>query len=327
MALSVTTDSVRAGSTAAAFHDGGRLLAADAVDNLESGYGGVNADVTDGDTTWQVWVGVNDRALTGECDCAEARPESLCPHAVATALAALDAGTSWATSPGAAADGPPPDPEELRFLALARTLDAERLAELVARHAVRDRLIGTDLEVCAGLLGAAGAEELEPLRDLVDRARAVPGGDPEYELHDVVAAVRAVVAELRVQAVRPATPALLDAAEYAVACWDRLAVLLSRDWLGYRDDIEELGAELADVHLDLCERLRPDPAELAARLAALACPDGDGKPGEKAGSGQAGVGCCLEPPAPYRSLLGPDGLADYRRQVDARWAGGSPLPG
>jgi hypothetical protein len=311
MALSVTTQTVRAGATAAAFTDGGRLLAADAVASLESGYGGVNADVTDDGTTWQVWVGVNDRALTGECDCATAAPASLCAHAVATALAALEAGTSWVPVPRPEPQAPPRDPAELRLLALAETLDAGRLAELVARHAVHDRLLATDLALATGQLGAPGAEELGRLRELADRAGALPAGEEEYDLHEVVTAARAAVAELRVQALRPATAALLDAAEHTVAHWDRLAGVLGQDWRTYGEEVDELGAELADIHLDLCERLRPAPAELAARLAALAHPgdaDDDG----------LGDRCCLQPPAPYRSLLGPDGLAAFEREAAAR---------
>ncbi|QMU77688.1 hypothetical protein GXW83_20330 [Streptacidiphilus sp. PB12-B1b] len=314
MALSVTNETVRAAASAAAFTDGERLLAADAVGHLESGYGGVNADVADpagGGPAWQVWVGVNDRALTGECDCGTAAPPSLCAHAVAAALAALSAGTSWAPAPRPVFNAPPRDPVEQRHLALAGTLGAERLAELVARHAVHDRLLATDLALATGQLGVPTTEELRPLRALADRALAVPSAEDGYDLHQVATAARAAVAELRVQALRPATPALLDAAEHTVACWDRLAVLLGQDWRSYGEEVEELGAELADVHLDLCERLRPDPADLARRLAALAHPGGDR-------DDRPGIACCLEPPAPYRSLLGADGLAAFEREAAAR---------
>ena len=123
MALSVTTETVRAAASADAYRDGERLRDRAAVDHLESGYGGLNADVADGGTTWQVWVGVNDRALSGECDCGTAPPGALCAHAVAAALAAVDAGTAWPTAPGTGAEPAPRDPAELRFLALAQTLD------------------------------------------------------------------------------------------------------------------------------------------------------------------------------------------------------------
>jgi len=316
MALSVTTETVRAATSAEAYRDGERLRDSAAVAHLETGYGGLNADVADGDRIWQVWVGIDsraeDRALTGECDCADAPPGPLCAHGVATALTAVDSGTDWPTAPVTGPEQAPLDPAELRYLALAETLGAARLAALLARHAARDRLVATDLEVATGGLGAPTAEDLAPLRALADRAEAIPGGDAEYDLHDIATAVRAALAELRVQALRPPTPALLDAAEYTIERWDRLAVDLSEDWRTYEREIEEIGAELADIHLDLCEQLRPDPLELAGRLAAVvraAAGDPD--------SGQPDADCCLQPPAPYRSLLGAEGLAGYQRQLAA----------
>ncbi|MFJ1709688.1 hypothetical protein [Kitasatospora sp. NPDC088346] len=74
---------------------------AGAVQGLESGYGGANADVTaDAGKRYPVWVGVIDGTLTGECDCQAARRgAALCPHGVAVALAAVDAGLRWAPAP------------------------------------------------------------------------------------------------------------------------------------------------------------------------------------------------------------------------------------
>ena len=255
MALSVTTETVRAAAPADAYREGEQLRDSAAVDNLESGYGGLNADVTDGDRTWQVWVGVDDRTLTGECDCADAPPGPLCAHGVAAALAAVDAGTNWPSVPRTGPDEDPLDPAEQRFLALAETLAPARLAVLVARYAARDRLLGTGLEVAAGALGPPTAEELAPLRALADQAAAIPGGDDEWDLHDIVTAMRAALAELRAQALRPPTAALLDAVEYTVERWERLADVLSEDWRTYGREVEQIGAELADVHLDLCEQL------------------------------------------------------------------------
>jgi uncharacterized Zn finger protein len=299
MALSVTTDTVRAAAPADAYRDGEHLRDSAAVDHLESGYGGLNADVTDGDGTWQVWVGVDGRTLTGECDCADLPPGPgvLCAHGVAAALTAVAAGTAWPSASRTDPDETRPDPDELRFLALAETLSPARLAALVARNAARDRLVATDLEVAVGRLGPPTAEELAPLRALAEQASVIPGGEDEYDLHDIVTSVRAALAELHVQALRPPSSALLDAVEYTVERWDRLAEVLSEDWRTYRWEIEDIGVDLADVHLDLCEQLRPAPEELAARLATIV---------------RAG-GSCLQPPAPYLSLLGPDGRAAYQR--------------
>jgi hypothetical protein len=77
------------------------LWTSSSVRGLESGYGGANADVTAGPRQQHpVWVGVVDGTLTGECDCQAARRgAALCAHAVAVALAAVDAGLPWAPAP------------------------------------------------------------------------------------------------------------------------------------------------------------------------------------------------------------------------------------
>ncbi|MEU6974046.1 hypothetical protein AB0A71_41290 [Kitasatospora aureofaciens] len=307
MAVSIATDTVRAAASAQAYCGGEKLLTAGAVRNLEPGFGGANADVVDGTQTWQVWVGVVGRALAGECDCPDSRPTVLCPHTVAAALAAVRAGFTWKALPESRRDARTVDPVERRFRTLARTLDVAELVALIARHAVRDRMLSTDLEVVTGRLGAPGAEDLARLRALVDEARAIPDGRYGYDLHDVATAGRAVVAELQVLALRPPSVELLDAVEYAAERWDYLAGVLSQDWRTYDKESNEIGSGIAAVHVGLCERFRIDPAELVERLARLvAVCDTDS---------------CLYPTGRYRHLLGRDGLEafEWRRKELRGW--------
>jgi uncharacterized Zn finger protein len=307
MAVNIVTDTIRAAAPGGVFRDGEDLLAAGAVRGLEPGYGGANADVADGSESWQVWVGVVGGVLTGECDCRDVPAAALCPHAVAVALAGARAGFTWSALPAPRAGTPPQDRSELRLRALAETLTPAELVALITRHAVRDRLLATDLEVTTGRLGAPSAEDLAPLRTLVDEARSIPDGRHEYDLHDIVTAAQAVLAELRAQALRPPSEELLDAVEYAVERWDYLAGVLSQDWRTYENESSEIGSELAALHLELCEQLRNDPLDLAERLATLAA--------------ACEVDCCLNPPAPYRHLLGPAGVAAFEERWKAlrRW--------
>ncbi|MET9182503.1 hypothetical protein ABZX88_30470 [Kitasatospora aureofaciens] len=300
MAVSIATDTVRAAASAQAYCGGEMLLTAGAVRNLEHGFGGANADVVDGTRTWQVWVGVVGRVLTGGCDCADRRATVLCPHMVAAALAAVRAGFTWNALPESRPDARTVDPAERRFRALARTLDAAELVALIARHAVRDRMLSTDLEAVTGCLGAPGVEDLERLRALVDEARAIPDSRYEYDLHDVATAGRAVVAELQVLALRPPSVELLDAVEYTAERWDHLAGVLSQDWRTYDEEAREIGSAIAAVHSGLCERLRIDPAKLAERLARLA--------------DVCETDSCLYPTGRYRHLLGRDGLQAFERR-------------
>lgn len=101
MAAVVNQETIKACASAGAFTSGRKLWTSSSVRGLESGYGGANADVTAGPgKQYQVWVGVVDGTLSGECDCQAARRgAALCAHSVAVALAAVDAGLPWAPAP------------------------------------------------------------------------------------------------------------------------------------------------------------------------------------------------------------------------------------
>lgn len=302
--VSVDTDSIRAAAPSGTYRNGRQLLQSQAVSHLKPGYGGVNADVTDGTITWQVWVGIIDNRLGGECDCPTGTRDRLCAHTVAAALAALKTDVTWTPLPKPRTQPEPADPEEAEFRRLARSLTRDQLEALLSRQAVRDRLVATDLKVTAGALGPAGRSDLARLRALVDKARAIPERRYEYDLHDLVAAAREFLAELQVQALRPPSKDLLAAAEYTVKGWDHLAEIVSQDWRTYANEIEEIGDSFAVIHLDLCEQLDDNPLDLADRLATLAAATGNE--------------CCLNPPEPYHHLLGPDGLNTFTRLLKQR---------
>jgi uncharacterized Zn finger protein len=97
--------------------------------------------VRDQGEPFQPWVGFVDGELVGECDCPDDEDDTLCAHAVALALRALDEGVRWS---GAAV---PPSEAELdpllaRFTDAAEQLSRRRLIELVAAQALKDPLLG-----------------------------------------------------------------------------------------------------------------------------------------------------------------------------------------
>jgi len=101
--------------------------------------GGVAATVLDTvHKELDVWVGVVNGALTGECDCTEEGP--LCGHVVAVALAALEDGIAF-TSVMQQDD----DDDEERFAEVAATLSFDQLVDLVAKQAVADPDFADDL--------------------------------------------------------------------------------------------------------------------------------------------------------------------------------------
>lgn len=187
---------------------------------------------------------------------------------------------------------------EGEFRRTAGSLTRSRLDALVARHAVRDRLLATDLQVAAEQLKAATRTELRPLRQLVNKARSIPEADYGWDLHDIVIAAREIVEELHVLAVRGPSQGLLEATEYAIAVWEELAALLSQDWRTYDAESEVICQDLADIHLDLCEQAPAAPLALAERLVRLDV------------ASQLGTSC-INAPDRYRHLLGPEGVSAF----------------
>nr|QEO73995.1 hypothetical protein [uncultured bacterium] len=97
--------------------------------------GGVAAIVLDSARKeYDVWVGVVNGALTGECDCEDDTEAPLCGHAVAVTLAALEDGILFTSVTEQDDD----EDDEERFAELAATLTFDQLVDLVARQAVAD---------------------------------------------------------------------------------------------------------------------------------------------------------------------------------------------
>jgi hypothetical protein len=104
MAAVVNETAVKMSTTSESFHAGQRLRDADTVLGTVSADGGASGSVTTDSGTYDVWVGVVDRRLICECDCADARGTTLCPHGVALALDAIASGLRWAPAPARDAD-------------------------------------------------------------------------------------------------------------------------------------------------------------------------------------------------------------------------------
>lgn len=236
------------------------------VGELESVGGGVQAVVRDRDAAFQPWVGVVDGAFTGDCDCSPAGGD-LCPHAVAVALTAFDAGATFAgaaTPPGAGPFGP----DRTEFERAVRRLAPRQLTDLVVEYAVSDRLFATRLLGVAGLLDPADESGLADLRAVIRDASNATTGD-RWEISDLEIAGHRLAAEVEILCVRPATPAMLDLVEDAIGVWNGLSGHLIDAHDVRRTDPEEISEPLVAAHRDLCERLELDPVEVADRLAGL----------------------------------------------------------
>src|SRR5947209_2837934 len=76
-------------------------LAQSRISELDEDDGGASALALDPEHgELDVWVGVVDGELTGECDCPADEAGTLCGHAVAVAFAALDKGIAFSSISG-----------------------------------------------------------------------------------------------------------------------------------------------------------------------------------------------------------------------------------
>jgi uncharacterized Zn finger protein len=115
-----------------------RLLDNGDVSDPEAVGGGARAVVTDGGSRFEPWVGVVDRAFTGDCDCpADPGDDGLCAHAVAVALAAFEDGLRFAAA-GIPHGEDTTEPGRVELRQAAESLDPRELTEIVIEQALRD---------------------------------------------------------------------------------------------------------------------------------------------------------------------------------------------
>ncbi|WP_376771131.1 hypothetical protein [Rhizomonospora bruguierae] len=152
-------------------------------------------------------------------------------------------------------------------------MSPRQLADLVAGHAVRDRLFAALLLAEAGMLDTADKSGLADFRAAVrDASQATTGS--RWQISDVEAAGHRLAAEVEILCAYPANPAALDLVEEAILVWDELSGHLRDAYHITRTEPEEIAEPLVGAHRDLCERLNLDPDEIAERLNRLVecCP-------------------------------------------------------
>lgn len=274
MAVNIDTQAFRDSLPTGVYEAASRLRSSGNVDDLERTGGGVQAVVRDGDCVHQPWVGVVERAFIGECDCTSPRHDDLCVHAVAVALAAFECDIRWAaaaTPPGAVAVAPEHD----LYLSAMRRLAPRQLTALVVEQAAQDRLFAATLLRKAGMLDEPDHGVLDDFRRFLRHIANVANSD-SWEISDVEAAGRELVAEVEILCIRPATFDMLDLVEQAIDVWDDLCGHLIEGYDVRRTEPEEITEPLVESHRHLCERLGLGPAELSARLADLVDRCGNG---------------------------------------------------
>lgn len=228
------------------------------------------------------------------CTCPVGEDGGFCKHCVAVALEAAGPETSATRPRRKGQDGP----NLRRYLG---GLDDEALVDLVMEQVesdwrLRERLTAHAIASGGGLLDVrTWRRRIDAVfgdsRHFVPYAEA--GGWAE-DIFEVIAALDDLVDAGHAAAVVPLAEHAHNRADAAVQ---------------YVDDsdgcLTDISGRLAELHLRACRQARPDPIELAGRLAALEL--------------TSELDTFHRAAATYADVLGTDGIGAYRRIVEPKW--------
>lgn len=245
----------------------------------------------------ELWV--DDVQPRWSCTCPAADDGAFCKHCVAVALSLGSSNPPVTLLPPPPSSPPAPELQEL--VDFVEGLPRERLEKIVLGVAETDWRLGERL--LAEARAGRGVElDIAVWRSRIDDAFAPYGDFVSYrEAEDWASDVGELIGVLEELAdTGHPVPAVL-LAEYAHRRADE-AVQYVDDSDGW---LTTISTRLADLHLDACTEARPDPVDLADRLVDLELTS------ELDGFHRAA--------ATHAEVLGPTGLAEYRRQLEPRW--------
>lgn len=286
LARLVTAEALRRAAGARSFERGRDYQRQGLVGALKLEDQAIAASVS-GAERYRVLLDVSGGALAGSCTCPVGRDGGFCKHCVALGLA-------WLTG-GSGDEEPPPSGDELRKQLV--TLGAEALAALLVERARDDDTLHARLLAMTAPDDArAGGRLAQAFEIALD-----PGGFIDWrEMYDYASGLDAVIDNAQRQlAGQPV--AMITFCERALEGIERAYEFVD-DSNGMLGDTAQ---RLQDLHLDACERARPDPRPLAERLFGYQVADDYGHFDAAAET--------------YAHVLGAAGLARYRELTQAAW--------
>ncbi|WP_128381228.1 SWIM zinc finger family protein [Streptomyces cavernae] len=271
----------------------------DAVSGVEVGDGWVTASVH-GTERYEVELTLDaPGGLSGECDCPYGLEGNFCKHLVALGLTVLAQRESLPRQRKAARERA----QDLDGWLSA--LSKDELLDLLRQQISEDRQLRRRLELRAASARGDLTTVRSHIRGLLDIGPFAQYGYVEY----ADARAYAEQAEQAVSAIAALTGSGRAADAITLA---REAMRLLAEAVESVDDSDgrlgQIGADLADAHLDACRAARPDPEELARWLVGHALGDLDD-------------GLTDIDPLDYEEVLGEAGMAVLRKRAVEAWRG------
>lgn len=242
-----------------------------------------------------LWV-EGSRKAAYSCSCPQGEDGKFCKHAGAVALTLHGGGrTLWAkpAAPSAA------DIENDPVFDFLLGLDHRELAHLVYDASTRDPRTAQRIEAKAAASAGRPAVDSKEWRKAITAAFGRPSHFVDYhEAPRWAARVDALLRDLRGLLDDGEAEPVIGLVEYAFERADKATEYVdsSDGWF------EGIGHDIAETHLAACRRARPDPVALARRLVEFDL--------------HAELDTFRRAADSYADVLGPDGLAEYRRLVE-----------
>lgn len=272
------------------------MIRSDEIDDLAETDGRLTATVR-GTLPYSValWV-EGTRKAAWSCSCPQGEDGRFCKHAGAVALTLHGGGRAAWARPAPAAEADVERDPVFEFLV---GLDPRELARLVYDAATRDARTAQRVEAKAAAHLGKPTVDIKAWRKAITAAFGRPSRYVDYrEAPRWAERVHGVLADLRGLLDDGHADAVVALAEYAFERADRATqhVDSSAGWF------EPISHDIAELHLRACRAAQPDAIALARRLVELDL--------------HAELDTFRRAAATYAEVLGPDGLAEYRRLVE-----------
>ena len=246
---------------------------------------------------YRVKLWVEDGRLDASCTCPLGEEGAFCKHCVAVGLTWLDQRREGEKGAGRTKT-PRVNIQDIRRFLSARAKD--ELVDLVMEQAKSDDQLYLGLMLKAAK-AAAKPDDLEAFRYLIDLAVGADGGVSSRDAHEHSRRIEEAIETLAGLLRKGRAVEVMELAEYAVAALEKSAGVVGE----HGGIMDELLHQLEELHLAACQKAKPDPPALARRLFVGELNSGWGTFGD----------CAVS----YAEVLGREGLAEYRRLVEAEW--------